>query len=232
MNSSCTLQNKCRTCFQDNAALTTLFQTALNSETLLSSMLVEIASIKVSFEDKLSTQICQNCAQKLNEAYNFRQQCINVNDKFLSYEEVNKDGSRSQSDTPVIEIDNVTLSEDIVNDVDTNNIKSDKLSFPCSVCSRTFHTKSTDVKRHMTIHTGEKPFKCLECTASFTQSGTLAQHMRKHNNVSSTKRKKEKLEARQYLCSLCGKCFKDSSSLTIHMRRHTGDKPYNCKVRI
>lgn len=49
MNSSCTLQNKCRTCFQDNAALTTLFQTALNSETLLSSMLVEIASIKVSY---------------------------------------------------------------------------------------------------------------------------------------------------------------------------------------
>lgn len=82
----------------------------------------------------------------------------------------------------------------------------------------------------MTLHTGLKPYTCNICLSSFTQSGTLAQHKRKHEEFkdmpkSSKRGNIEKL----HLCSTCGMSFKDSSSLTVHIRRHTGEKPYECK---
>lgn len=95
-------------------------------------------------------------------------------------------------------------------------------------------SRSTDVKRHMTKHTGEKPYCCSICNASFTQSGSLATHMKQHNEYKvdpeeKTQKKKKTRTEKPYLCSICGKSFKQSSVLTIHIRRHVGDKPYSCK---
>lgn len=201
-------------------------------------------------DDKLSTNICQICKDKLLQAYHFRQQCISVNNRVIQTQDENNCLQYELHITSK-ELDSQLINED-------DKVQNDNSSYPCSKCTRTFQTKyamhrhlkthtennnlicqickrafsrRTDVKRHMTLHTGEKPFKCVVCNASFTQSGTLAQHLRKHNNVKEKPVKKcRRLEERPHLCSLCGKSFKDSYSLTIHIRRHTGDKPYHCKV--
>lgn len=81
------------------------------------------------------------------------------------------------------------------------------------------------------MHTGSKPYTCNICSASFTQSGSLAQHKRTHDEFKDMPKATGKNEGmeRIHLCNICGVSFKDSSGLKVHIRRHTGEKPYECK---
>lgn len=59
--------------------------------------------------------------------------------------------------------------------VDANHRKS----FVCTFCTRTFGS-SSNLKRHVMIHTGEKPFSCLECNRPFREMSTLKKHLITH----------------------------------------------------
>jgi len=49
-------------------------------------------------------------------------------------------------------------------------------NYHCQYCSMTF-TRGYSLKRHLVVHTGEKPFKCPHCDKRFTQSGSMKYHM-------------------------------------------------------
>lgn len=50
-----------------------------------------------------------------------------------------------------------------------------KKRFTCHICLKTFGW-TTDLKRHILIHTGERPFKCSMCFATFTRNFLLQKH--------------------------------------------------------
>lgn len=50
--------------------------------------------------------------------------------------------------------------------------------YACHLCTKVFGW-STDLKRHILVHTGERPFKCENCQATFTRNFLLQKHQSK-----------------------------------------------------
>ena len=90
-------------------------------------------------------------------------------------------------------------------------------SYNCDQCTLTFQTAST-LKRHMRVHTRERPFECRICTKRFARSDALVRHMRTHTGEET------------HRCDVCSKGFNTKGNLTDHKRIHTRERPYPCEA--
>ncbi|XP_057295001.1 zinc finger protein 543-like [Hydractinia symbiolongicarpus] len=79
----------------------------------------------------------------------------------------------------------------------------------CTVCGKVLKNPD-NLKRHMYIHTDERPFACPECGKGFRAKSDLRVHIRIHTGE------------RPYWCPVsgCGKAFNDRSSFRRHKMVH------------
>ncbi|XP_059168072.1 zinc finger protein 236-like [Physella acuta] len=78
--------------------------------------------------------------------------------------------------------------------------------FSCTYCFRSFTAKN-NLKRHVRIHTGSKPYKCSQCIQSFARRDDLKGHMLRHEHN------------KPFRCSLCHKGYTDRACVKNHMAK-------------
>lgn len=99
----------------------------------------------------------------------------------------------------------------------------------CDICGFVFkksvRTTSERFLRHMRSHTGEKPFKCGQCSLAFTVKGNLQRHEMLHAGTG------------RFICEYCAQTFHQKTSLWCHVYKQHADKldsdpskrPFNCR---
>ncbi|KAF3837573.1 hypothetical protein F7725_005037 [Dissostichus mawsoni] len=92
-----------------------------------------------------------------------------------------------------------------------------KKTHECSFCRKSFLTV-TGLKRHVTLHTGDRPFKCDVCGKAFAHASNLSIHRWVHR------------EEKPYKCDVCPKAFGLKGSLQAHRRLHGKRERFICNV--
>lgn len=101
------------------------------------------------------------------------------------------------------------LKPDILSDpeVKTCQRSSSKRKYVCHVCSKSFGW-STDLKRHILTHTGERPFKCQMCEATFTRNFLLQKHESRVHSVNSAEKNGTREELKESTLFAGNNCSK------------------------
>ena len=144
--------------------------------------------------------------------------------------ETNTDISANNTESPKQKLDDIRSVESVGNETTSNEGDDDtaegagkqgkksklkEKKHICEYCNLGFSQKC-DLRRHIMIHTGERPWPCEICDKKFQRKTDLAKHMRTHTGE------------KPYACEFCDKRVSDKSQLNVHRRLHTGDRPYQC----
>lgn len=104
------------------------------------------------------------------------------------------------------------------------NSKITTKAFECpeAGCNKSFST-SSNLTRHLIVHSGSQPFACDRCSKRFNQKGNLVKHLRSHDNAHL--RWDRSTEDKPFKCPLCKRSFTVNLSRKHHLVTFHGKSP-------
>ena len=118
------------------------------------------------------------------------------------------------------------VDQNFMNIMMSKRYKDKKKIYKCSHCEKVFKS-ACDMKRHLTVHSSEKPYLCEFCNTSFTLQQNLARHIQKQHSQQG--------QEERFKCEFCGNDYKDKSSLKTHQLKHMPGgqetkRPHQCST--
>jgi len=125
------------------------------------------------------------------------------------------------------------------------SVPTSNMRVPCTVCGDMLHPSS--LKRHLRLHTDEKPYGCTICDKRFRDSSGLRFHEKVHSDdrafqceqciksfvrLNEYKRHKKRIhdDIKDRVCETCGQAFMMDSNLKKHMYLDHGlGMKYDCE---
>ncbi|KAL4230772.1 nucleic acid binding [Mactra antiquata] len=118
--------------------------------------------------------------------------------------------------------------------------------FTCLICLSTF-TSRNNMKRHIRLHTGIKPYSCHKCSESFSRNDDFKRHLLKHTfqkpfrcsicKIGYSDRSSIKTHVLKdhntkvfHICPQCGETFLDMQAMQKHKKIHPECQDYRCTV--
>jgi len=92
--------------------------------------------------------------------------------------------------------------------------KDNKKYFQCDQCKKTF-VHPAHIKRHVLIHTGERPYCCRVCNNRFLRNDYLPSHIRQHKN------------RKIHRCCVCKKIYHEWTEFIKHCLTHDASEYEN-----
>jgi hypothetical protein len=206
----------CRSCMCQDENMRNLFDSKeLGGQTLqLAEILMDCASVVVISGDGLPNLLCVNCENKLNLAYEFKQQCQKSDSALRELTNPSDSVIKEESCDIVVQPDfNIPdlFQDSDSDDDDTSDKRKSSSSFTCPFCQKVLRTKK-GLRIHQRRHTGDKLRSCHMCNAQFTRSHHLIRHMKTHVKTDAG-----------HLCAECGMSFMKLSNLLSHKKMHKSD---------
>lgn len=232
MSSSATmdLRFRCLFCSEKVSDSTDLSSEPVNSIDLLKKISL-CFQINLNLEKYLPCAVCKQCINDINSAYNFRNKCVTIHERFKDYcESINKiqiNTANTELDCGTVFDDNWSETKRKINP-ETKVLKTDiEVNFICDLCHKILKTKKSLLKHIVSMHekrrhagnvTGfglARQYHCTICPYSTRHSQTLVNHTRTHNGE------------RPFNCE-CGKSFTQASSLAAHRKIHSTTTYFTC----
>ncbi|MBM3892866.1 C2H2-type zinc finger protein [Candidatus Dependentiae bacterium] len=101
----------------------------------------------------------------------------------------------------------------------TNSHSWTTKKYVCDFDSCKYKTyKKSDMTIHQRTHSNQKPFKCDECSKSFSDQRNFRRHVDIH------------VGKKPFTCNECSASFTRKNHLVIHQYTHRGEKPFKCTI--
>ncbi|KAB0791730.1 hypothetical protein PPYR_03530 [Photinus pyralis] len=233
----------CRTCLKVLYDETECFavDTEEESGTSLPSLRSKLISCvpEMALDVIQSAVICCNCFQALNAAYNFKNTCLQTEERIINYTQCNGTSSidiidivREDEGSDYLTIEDVkpmfnesSLLQPQVSLEEGSNYLHKSQNLPYSPefdveVKQYTPTQSIDpfgdINSPLLVYREIKPYKCTECPKCFVRKDKLMLHMRIHTGE------------KPFTCTFCGRSFSRKDKMNNHERIHTGEKPFQC----
>lgn len=106
-----------------------------------------------------------------------------------------------------------------------NSVYENKKPYECQERGKRFPTNQGHA-RHVTTHSGDKSYCCVDCGNAYSSESYVLKHMRRHAGKLKI-HMRIRLGTKPYHCDDCGRGFTQLGNLQLHRSVHTGERPYN-----